>query len=627
MWSRLGWLALVALLPLGVYEGLTRSGLTPPLVLLMAALIGLVLAVVLARLDGLGWRELMRLMNALAAQEAGSASGTWPPDAQQQALKDGLSAHSAPGQIAARCHALLERGRTQQRALRGELHLLRLTLDAIGDGVIVVDLHGRVLRVNPVATILLGRPKRDLIQTEASACLPLGQDRTATTPDRLQAALRGEENAFFDGEVVFEGLAGKRRRIQINAGPIRETQGERLGNVIVMRDITEREELEEQLRQSQKMQGVGQLAGGIAHDFNNMLAGILGLADLMRERFAEEGDEEALRQLDGIIDAAERAAELTQSLLIFARKAQVEREPMDMHAAIADAVILLKRSIDPRVKVEVRCQAAHATVMGNYNQLENLILNLGLNARDAMPDGGTITIITSEVSLTGTETSSSVFGLGPGSHLRIVVRDSGCGMSQGVLERLFEPFFTTKPIGEGTGLGLAMVYGTVTDHQGAVHVSSIEGRGSDFVLHLPLLDSNVKQYKRQRSDTVHRGEGTVLIADDEAIVRKTARSMLLKLGYEVIEAENGDEAVEIYQTRGADIDLVLLDLLMPERDGAETFRALRALDAQVRVVIASGFDRNNNVDELLDEGAAGFLHKPYRFAPFSRCIAEALLRL
>lgn len=390
------------------------------------------------------------------------------------------------------------------------------------------------------------------------------------------------------------------------------------GAVIRVDDITEQRQLVEQLRQSQKMDAIGQLAGGVAHDFNNMLGGILGAAELLQDGLKGE----KMRFAELIIESAERAAELTQKLLTFSRKGNVESSPVDVHHAIESAVGLLERTLDKRVVIETDFNAAGCVVDGDEGQLQNAIINMGINAGHAMPNGGVLTFTTQITKLDEYYCNASPFDLEAGDYLELDVRDSGCGMPLSVSERIFEPFFTTRGVGQGTGLGLSAVYGTIQQHHGAITVRSEPDKGTVFQIHLPL--SEEENDPKPDETAAIKGESTILVVDDESIIRTTAQAILKEMGFSVLLAENGKMALEIYERDTASIDLVLLDMIMPEMDGKDTFVALKKLNPNVKVIVSSGFSRDGDLTGMTQDGLLAFIRKPYRATELGQAVSRAL---
>jgi len=381
------------------------------------------------------------------------------------------------------------------------------------------------------------------------------------------------------------------------------------------------QDTQRQLAQAEKLGLLGQLAGGIAHDFNNLLGGILGCADLLKRGSGSGPDRE--RYVEMILETGHRAADLVQQLLAFARPAPTSRAPLDLHDVIEEVIRILKHTIDPRIEIRKRCAAREATIEGDRSAVQSALLNLGINARDAMPEGGKLTFATRSVDLDKETCRRFGYSIKPGPYVELTVADDGTGMSREVQARVFEPFFTTKPVGQGTGLGLAAVYGTVHGHGGEITIYSEEGQGTLFKMYLPLAE-DTGHVAAPRSPEVLKGTGTILVVDDEPVIRNIARDMLRSLGYDVLLAEDGRKAIEIYRTRSDKIDLVILDLVMPGMNGTEVLRVLKRMDSEARVLIASGFHLDMDAPDVRREGASGFLSKPFIVASLSQAVAAAL---
>ncbi len=500
---------------------------------------------------------------------------------------------------------------------------LRILLDSIGDAVIATDAAGIVTRLNPVAEQLTGWSLAGAVGTPLAEVFRVecGAERRAIA-EPFPTLLAGGALAAPTELRTLRDRGGGERVISERGAPMRNGDGEVIGLVLVFRDVTEQRALEEQLRHSRKMDSLGQLAGGIAHDFNNMLTAIAGCAEVLSRALREQP--RLLGLAHNILDAADKAGGLTQKLLDFSRKGVHHREQFDVHRVIESACDLLERTIDRRVHVKVRLAAEVHGAFGDPSQLHNALLNLGLNARDAMPDGGTIAIATTNVAFDAYDCERSAFNLEPGAFVEIEVTDTGVGMADDVLQRAFEPFFTTKEVGAGTGLGLSAVYNAVVDNRGAIHVYSRPQRGTTFRLFLPV-DADVTTGALDREPAAPSGRGTVLVVDDEATVREAASAMLRSLGYDVVEADGGPAALEVFARDHRDIDLVLLDMVMPTMTGRQVYRELLRVDADAAVVFTSGFTRETNPD--FDEpGVRGFIKKPYRLAELAGQIASALAR-
>ncbi len=402
----------------------------------------------------------------------------------------------------------------------------------------------------------------------------------------------------------------------------------RFGTII--QDVTEshqasieRANLEERLMQAEKMDAIGHLAGGVAHDFNNMLAGIMGYGDLLRRRIE---DPQLRKHADSIVVASQRAADLTAKLLAFARKGRIQTAGVDIHGVAIEVLGILERTIDKRIRIRKEFGAEHSVVRGDASQLQNALLNLAINARDAMPEGGEFCISTANVDLDDDFCQSLQGTASPGPHVEIHVRDTGVGMAEDVRRRIFEPFFTTKPAGKGTGMGLAAVWGTIVQHHGAILVRSIPGEGTEFTLWIPVA-VDAKAVETTREIEVASLEGRrILVVDDEELVRDATADTLRELGYAVDLAKGGEDAVMRVRDRPGWYDLVLLDMIMPRTGGAETFRMLRQFQPDLRILLVSGYSLSGEAQSLLDAGASGFLSKPWNAAQLSRAVAKALIR-
>lgn len=396
------------------------------------------------------------------------------------------------------------------------------------------------------------------------------------------------------------------------------------GNVIrfygMIHDITRQNELEQQLAQSQKMDAIGQLAGGVAHDFNNMLAGIMGSAEILDDYLIK--DPIAKETLDVIVNASERAAGLTEKLLTFARQQTTKKMSVSLHSIINDTIAILKQTIDKRININVNLKADIDIVTGDSAQLQSVFINLGINASHAMPDGGSLTFSTKKVVLSSEECELSSFEIKPGSFIEVEVFDTGTGIDKVNLTRIFEPFFTTKEQGKGTGLGLAAAHGTISKHHGTISVSSKLGRGTTFHILLPLCKEMLSE-EMLENEPEHAG-GTILLVDDEKSVLAVGETMLSRFGYDVIVAENGRKAVEIFDSKSDNIDLIILDMIMPEMNGRDSFYALRKIKADIPIIVASGFTHEDYIDELNNSGLNGFIQKPFRKAELSAIIAEVM---
>jgi two-component system cell cycle sensor histidine kinase/response regulator CckA len=389
-----------------------------------------------------------------------------------------------------------------------------------------------------------------------------------------------------------------------------------------VRDVSERRELEQRLRQAEKMEAIGRLAGGIAHDFNNQLTGIMGYADLLRR--ASTDNQKAQRLVDQLSQAVKVAGELTGKLLAFSRQGNLVSEPVDLHRLIEDVVTMLSHSIDRRIQIETTLGAERFWTLGDPSQLQSSLLNLLLNARDAMPHGGTVTISTANVEFEAASSVPGPFELAPGTYVKIDVRDTGVGMDAETRARIFEPFFTTKEVGAGTGLGLSAVYGTVKSHKGAVSVDSTVGGGSCFTLYLPASRPGSVALLPTEEPASLRLRGHVVVIDDEPAVRDVQVQMLEALGCVVTTFEDPERAIEFFRAQKDGIDLVLLDLVMPGKSGEEVFYALRQIEPRMPVLIVSGYSVGGQAQRILEAGAKGLLQKPFTMASLAAKVSSLL---
>ncbi|MEW6711629.1 MAG: response regulator, partial [Candidatus Riflebacteria bacterium] len=385
-------------------------------------------------------------------------------------------------------------------------------------------------------------------------------------------------------------------------------------------DVTEQRNLEEQLRQAQKMDAVGQLAGGIAHDFNNVLSGIRGAAELIELQGSK--DEKIDKFAKVILQATDRASELISKLMAFSRRSSPLSTPVDSHQAVNSALDILRCSIDKKVIISANLQAEKSVIIGDIALLQNVFINLGINASHAMPEGGTFSIESSCVELDSA--SCQAYDLAPGQYIKFDVRDTGCGISPEIMPRIFEPFFTTKKSGSGTGLGLAASFGIIRQHRGAIFAYSEVGVGTVFHILLPITE----KFKpiSERAEKPAKGQGVILLIDDEEIILSTISAILIELGYEVITASNGEEGVKIYSAERERIDLVIVDMIMPIMNGKECYLKLRQLCPDVRIILASGFSKEEDLTELKENGLCGFLQKPYGTNELSQLVKKTIRR-
>lgn len=505
--------------------------------------------------------------------------------------------------------------------LRKNEENLRVTLNSIGDAVISTDMNGCIARMNKVAESLTGWKFADAVGKKLQEVFNVVHSITREPiEDPMEKFLAMEESISVSNQSILISRDGNEYQIAESGAPILSEDNNPIGVVLVFRDVTEDYVVQDQLRHSQKMDAIGQLAGGVAHDFNNMLGGILMAASILK-RFVPEIPK-AKNAHKVIIESANHAASLTQKLLTFARKQHTRMKAVDLHVIINDTVALLRDTVDRRIQIRLDLLAKSSVVIGDASQLQSAILNLGINASHAMSKGGLLVIRTELIDLSEKDVKKSLFNLKAGSYIQIEVEDTGIGMSKDILGRIFEPFFTTKDVGKGTGLGLAAVYGTIQQQGGGISVESIEGQGSVFSICLSLSAEHIEQSKNQEEVPV--GSGVVLIVDDEKVMRDTMVDILETYGYEVLVAENGIKGLQIFKTLHSTIDLVILDMIMPEMGGLDCLVEMKKIDENVRVILSSGYTDDESFSAMQSEGVVEFLRKPFQGEDLGRAVYSAL---
>jgi PAS domain S-box-containing protein len=494
------------------------------------------------------------------------------------------------------------------------------------DAILETDGGGRLLWGSPNTELALGlapealagRALHELVHPEDRAAAAKAFRRGAASGHPAQSVFR------------FGPPDGPWRWLEANGKTWRNAAGE-IRRILVARDVTERKrdelarvKLEEQLRHSQKMEAVGRLAGGVAHDFNNLLTAISGYAQLVLDKLAPE--HRARPDVEEIRDAAQRAATLTRQLLAFSRRQLLQPRILDLREVLADLQKMLRRIIGEDIRLTTRLGPEAARVHADRGQIEQVILNLAVNARDAMPRGGVLTLETARVVLDAAYARSHL-GVRPGRFVLLAVSDSGCGMPEEVRRRAFEPFFTTKEEGKGTGLGLSTVYGIVQQSGGTIWVYSEEGHGTTFKVYLPLVEAELEPAPPPAPAGVEaQGEGTILVVEDEPAVRRLAARILRDRGYQVFEAEDPEAARQIFAEHGAAIDGVVTDVVMPGSLGPALVAELRASRPDLPALYTSGYTEGAVFEREVLEPGAPFLQKPFMPDAFARAVAELLRR-
>ncbi|HEV2233204.1 MAG TPA: response regulator [Terriglobia bacterium] len=509
-----------------------------------------------------------------------------------------------------------ERIQVEKELRFSEVRYRRL-FEAAKDGILILDGHtGEILDVNPFLMNLLGYTRQEFLGKQLWE-IGFFQDREDSkgTFRTLQAS----EFIRYD-DLTLQTKGGKRAEVEFVSNTY--FSGEKKVIQCNIRDMTERRQLELQLRQSQKMEAIGQLAGGVAHDFNNLLTIISGYSEMMAEGLGP--DSPHIGQVKEIQKATDRAAALTRQLLAFGRRQMLAPQVLDLNMVVSNVDKMLRRLIGEDIDLVPISSGGLGRVKADAGQIEQIIMNLAVNARDAMPQGGKLTIETADVVLDDTYARRHV-AVTPGPYVMLAVSDTGCGMDAAIQARIFEPFFTTKAPGKGTGLGLATVYGIVKQSGGNIWMYSELGKGSTFKVYLPRVDdlvAEVKSFHARGGDC--RGTETVLVVEDEDTIRSLVGGILVSRGYTVLEASSGVEGLLICQKHPHTIHLLLTDVVMPQMSGPELAGKLASLRPETKVLFMSGYtNKAIGQDGLLDRNTA-FIEKPFTPQALARKVREVL---
>jgi PAS domain S-box-containing protein len=479
------------------------------------------------------------------------------------------------------------------------------------------DLEGNYTSINRSGERILGYTREEVLKMKRDQVV--APEYLEKAREMITRKLAGEEETVYDLEIIAKD--GRRIAVEVNTHLVYQ-EGVAVGVQGVARDVTERRELEEQLRQAQKLEAIGLLAGGIAHDFNNLLTAITGYSDLTIKRLKTE--DPLRRNVEEIKKAGERAASLIRQLLAFSHNQVLQPVVLNLNAVVAEMEKMLRRLIAEDIELRTALDPALGRVKADPGQIEQVIVNLVVNARDAMPAGGKLTIETANVYLDEGYAARHV-AVKPGHYIMLAVSDTGTGMDEKIQARIFEPFFTTKAQGKGTGLGLSTVYGIVRQSGGNILVYSEVGRGTTFKIYLPYTASGAPEYKRSaETEEVDHGTETILLAEDDKTVRRLVREVLESYGYQVLEAANGGAAFLICERHEGPIHLLLTDVVMPEMGGRELAARLAQLRTEMRVLYMSGYAADAIVHQgVLVEGA-NFIQKPFAAHALALKVREVL---
>ena len=521
-----------------------------------------------------------------------------------------------------------------ETALKESEARYRSVVESLSEGVIFQLSSGEILTWNRSAEQIFGIPAGEvigltsisydwnLIYEDGTDCP--GEKHpsmiTLRTGKALQNQIRGIRQA--DGNITW---------MSVNTVPIFNAGQDKPSAVVIsFTDITEqknaeerRRKLEAQLLQTHKMEAVGTLAGGIAHDFNNILMAITGYTELALEE--NRDGRTCPNELQQVMKAAERAKDLVRRILAFSRKAETDFRPLDLNRTVTQVSEMLERTIPRMIRIELHLVDGRALIHGDVGQIEQVLLNLASNAKDAMPEGGRLVfeienVIVDEAFCRLHPEAS------PGEHVRLIVSDTGHGMNKDILEHIFDPFYTTKEVGKGTGMGLAMVYGIVKRHGGDISCYSEPDQGTSFRIHLPKLKEQARTppVKEPIPEDLASGDETILVVDDEPALRDIATRILTTSGYQVFQAESGEAALEIYQESPGRFDLVILDIGMPGMGGHRCLERLRRINPNAKVIIASGYSKNGSISHSIASGPTGYVAKPFTKAELLKAVRHVL---
>ena len=515
----------------------------------------------------------------------------------------------------------LNKRRLADKALLESEAKYRTIVEGLEEGYFETDLSGNLTFFNDPLCKILGFERSDL---EGKNIRSFTSPATIRKMDEIYARIKKTDEPVRVTDYDALDKDGREIALELAASLLRSGSGTPMGFRGVLRDVSDRKEaeaakkkLEIQVQQAQKMESIGTLAGGIAHDFNNILMGIQGNASLMAIK--TDASHPSYEKIKNIETYVENGTELTRQLLGFARRGKYHAITTDINDVIEKSANMFGRT-KKEIQIQMDLVPEIWTVEVDRGQIEQALLNLYVNAWQAMPEGGSMRLKTENVVLGADFINSQPYRVEAGDYTKITVSDTGIGIDKQTQARIFEPFFTTKEMGRGTGLGLASVYGIIKNHGGYINVYSETGQGTTFTIYLPASAKAIQPEVKAAAPTVVTGNGTILLIDDEKMIIDVGQELLQELGYDVLTARSGQEAIETYRQWSAEIDLVIMDLIMPGMGGSETYDCLKEIDTHVKVLLSSGYSINGQAAKILERGCDGFIQKPFNINQLSEKI-------
>jgi len=489
------------------------------------------------------------------------------------------------------------------------------------DIIYTLGIDGTFTYVNPSWENILGHKAEDVI---GKSFIDFAREEDIKTYDNFIKRVLNNKETFRDYIGTLLNKDGSERIFNINGALNSDQEGNIIGIIGILKDITEQRNLETQIRHASKMEAIGTLTGGIAHDFNNIMQAVSSYNQLLLMR-KNEADPD-WRYLSNIDKLTQRSTDLIKELMLFSRKAEAKLVPVNLNDEIEKLFDLLTSTMPKMITINLELTDRENIISGDPSQIGQVVMNLAVNARDVMPDGGRLTIKTEKVNIANNNYHQNDLPMEAGDYVLMSISDTGPGMDKEVLEHIFEPFFTTKAVGKGTGLGLSVVYGIVKNHGGYIICESELNKGTTFNIYLPALklDSKKKMPEKASKDELPTGNETILLVDDEKSIRETNQDILEQFGYNIMTAENGEDAIEIFTNRHGDIDLVLLDLIMPGMSGKKCLLELIKMKPDVKVIITSGYTASVTAQDTLNCGAAGFISKPMQLPTLVKEVRRVL---